>query len=356
MGSESKEELHSKLGHKGAILLSAVLFFVVFITAFTLGNYPVSVPQVVHIFWHRLCELLHTVISSVHVPEVTWKTAAETAVLGVRFPRVLAAGIIGAGLSAAGLCYQGLFRNPMVSPDVLGASAGAGFGAALGIFFSFSRPTIIILAFIMGLAAVGSVQLLGSRVKGNPVIGLVLGGIMIGSLFSSGTSFLKLVADPDDTLPAITYWLMGDLSSVWINELLFAAVPILAGCVVLALLRWRMNVLTLEEDEARAIGIDTRALRFLVILSSTLITAACVSISGMIGWVGLVIPHLVRMLVGCDYRTSLPCTLLLGGGFLILVDDLARTLSTGEVPLGILTSFVGAPFFLYLILREGNRL
>lgn len=336
--------------------ICSAIFAVIFLTAFLMGNYPVEPGQLVPILLSRPREILHRWLDFVPAPEVTWTKEAATAVIKVRLPRVLAAALIGGGLSAAGLCYQGLFRNPMVSPDVLGASAGAGFGAALGLFFSFSRPTIILMAFALGLTAVAAVQAVAGRVRGNPVLGLVLGGIMIGSLFSSGTSFLKLVADPENTLPAITYWLMGDLSSIWSRELIFAAVPILAGCAVLILMRWKMNVLTLDEDEARAIGVNTKRIRGAVIFAATLITAACVSVSGMIGWVGLVIPHLVRMAIGCDYRVSLPCSMLLGGGFLILVDDLARTLTVSEIPLGILTSFVGAPFFLYLILREGNKL
>ena len=342
-------------GKKGAVLFCAVFFVAAFLSAFLLGNYPVPLRQVLPILTNRLLERIQGCLPWIPTLEVTWDKIAETAVCGVRLPRVLAAALIGGGLSAAGLCYQGLFRNPMVSPDVLGASAGAGFGAALGLFFSMSHFTIIGMAFGMGLLAVFVVQLVGSRTRGNQTIGLVLGGIMVGSLFSSGTSFLKLVADPDNTLPAITYWLMGDLSSVRSSEVRFVAIPVLLGCLVMWLLRWKMNVLTLEEDEARSLGIDTKKTRTLVILSATLITAACVSVSGMIGWVGLVIPHFVRMMVGCDYRKTLPCSLLLGGGFLILVDDLARTLSTGEIPLGILTSFVGAPFFLYLIVKEGEK-
>lgn len=340
-----------------AIVLCAVFFLLAFLTAFLLGNYPVDSKDVLPILYNHGMEGVGKLFHWENLPLVTatWKDAAETAICRVRLPRILAAALIGGGLSAAGLCYQGLFRNPMVSPDVLGASAGAGFGAALGLFFAMSHTTIILMAFSMGLLAVLIVQCIGNRVRGNPTVGLVLGGIMVGSLFSSGVSFLKLVADPDNTLPAITYWLMGDLSSIRMGEVKFAGVTILAGVLVMLLLRWRLNVLTLEEDEARSIGIDTRLIRTLVILASTLITAACVSVSGMIGWVGLVIPHFVRMLFGCDYRVSLPCSLLMGGGFLILVDDLARTISTNEVPLGILTSFVGAPFFLYLILREGKR-
>lgn len=340
-----------------AVAVCAVFFLLAFLTAFLLGNYPVDGRDVLPILYNHAAEGLGKLFHWENPPLAAqiWKDAAETAVCKVRLPRILAAALIGGGLSAAGLCYQGLFRNPMVSPDVLGASAGAGFGAALGLFFAMSHWAIVLTAFGMGLLAVLLVQCIGSRVRGNSTVGLVLGGIMVGSLFSSGVSFLKLVADPDNTLPAITYWLMGDLSSVRMGEVKFAAVPIVLGVVVMLLLRWRLNVLTLAEDEARSIGMDTKLLRSLVILASTLITAACVSISGMIGWVGLVIPHFVRMLFGCDYRVSLPCSMLMGGGFLILVDDLARTISTNEVPLGILTSFVGAPFFLYLILREGRR-
>lgn len=340
-----------------ALVICLCFFLLAFLTAFLLGNYPVDGKDVLPILYNHIVEKIGGFFHWDNLPLVTatWKDAAETAICRVRLPRILAAALIGGGLSAAGLCYQGLFRNPMVSPDVLGASAGAGFGAALGLFFAMSHSSIVLMAFGMGLLAVIIVQCIGSRVRGNQTVGLVLGGIMVGSLFSSGVSFLKLVADPDNTLPAITYWLMGDLSSVRMGEVQFAAVPILLGVVVMMLLRWRLNVLTLEEDEARSIGVDTRLLRTLVILASTLITAACVSVSGMIGWVGLVIPHFVRMLFGCDYRVSLPCSLLMGGGFLILVDDLARTISTNEVPLGILTSFVGAPFFLYLILREGKH-
>ena len=187
------------------------------------------------------------------------------------------------------------------------------------------------------------------------MIGLVLGGIMISSLFSSGISFIKLVADPNDTLPEITYWLMGSLSAIRRQALLFAVIPIGIGCSILLLRRWRLNILTLGEEEARSIGVNTRILRYVVILCATLITAACVSISGMIGWVGLVIPHFARMMVGYDYRATLPVSLLLGASFMTLVDNLSRTLTTAEIPLGILTSFVGAPFFLYLLLKEGKR-
>ena len=215
--------------------------------------------------------------------------------------------------------------------------------------------TVYAFSFVCGLGAVLLVQLVASQVKSSPMIGLVLGGIMISSLFSSGISFIKLVADPNDTLPEITYWLMGSLSAIRMQDLLFAVIPIGIGCFILLLLRWRLNILTLGEEEARSIGVNTRILRYVVILCATLITAACVSISGMIGWVGLVIPHFGRMIFGQDYRKLLPASSLLGAVFLMVVDNLARTVTTSEIPLGILTSFVGAPVFLYLIVSGGTQ-
>ncbi len=322
----------------------AVLFAACFIGSFAVGQYPVSAGDILQILWSKAAG------GTAHI-----SAQAEIVVMNVRLPRVLAAALIGASLSAAGICYQGMFQNPMVSPDVLGASQGAGFGAALGILLGWSYSAVTAGSFAAGLLAVALVQLVARFVRQNPVLGLVLGGIMIGSLFSSGISFVKLVADPDNTLPAITYWLMGSLASIAMEDVKFAAVPILIGFVPILLLSWKMNILTLGEEEARAIGVNTGRIRLFITLGATLVTAASVSISGMIGWVGLVIPHFVRMMIGCDYRKALPASMLLGASFLMIVDNFARTLAASEVPLGILTSFVGAPFFLYLMIREGKH-
>lgn len=330
---------------KKVLLPFVLLLAFCFIFSFMLGKYPVYPEDLVKILLSRIVDL-----------PVTWTPQAEIVVLQVRLPRILAAALIGGALSAAGISYQGLFQNPMVSPDVLGASAGAGFGAALALFCSLGYFMVSLSSFLFGIAAVAVVCLVSRHALSNPVLGLVLAGIMVGSLFSSATSFIKLVADPTNVLPAITYWLMGSLTSIRPKDLLFVSIPIFCGLIPLLLLRWRMNVLTLGEDEARTIGINTSVLRTIVITCATLITAASVSVSGMIGWVGLVIPHFVRMMVGCDYRVSLPASILLGGSYLIMVDNLSRMLTTSEVPLGILTAFVGAPFFLYLIVREGKKL
>ena len=280
----------------------------------------------------------------------------EHVIFQVRLPRVLLAALIGAGLSCAGAAYQGIFQNPMVSPSVLGASAGAAFGAALGLFFSMNYGEITVLAFLFGIGAVLLVCLIGSRVRQNQTLGLVLAGMMVGSLFSSAVSFLKLVADTNNTLPAITYWLMGSLSGTRMRDLVFAAPLLIVGMAVVYLMRWKINVLTLGEEEAKCIGVDTKRVRWIVVGAATLITAAAVSVSGLIGWVGLVIPHLARMLVGNDYRKMVPASLLLGASYMMVVDNVSRLLLAKEIPIGILTAFIGAPFFLYLILKEGNSL
>ena len=315
----------------------------IFLLSFTLGKYPVS-----------LSELLRVFVGKLTGSARTWSEEAELVVLRIRLPRIVAGALIGAGLSSAGAAYQGLFRNPMVSPDVLGASAGAGFGAALSLYWGLSFVFVSINAFISGLAAVALAYLISRRARLNRLLSLVLAGIMISSLFSAGTSFIKLIADPNNVLPAITYWLMGSISSIRLVELAYAAIPILSGMIVLFLLRWKLNLLSMGEDEARSLGVNTNQLRLVVVAAATLITAGCVSVSGMIGWVGLVIPHFARLSVGSDYRTMLPITMLMGASFLMIVDNFARLVATLEIPIGILTAFVGAPFFLHLILTRGK--
>ena len=271
---------------------------------------------------------------------------------GVRLPRILLAILVGAALSVSGASYQCIFRNPMAAPDVLGASTGSAFGAALAIVQGLDGMGITLCAFLSGLLCMGLVMLCTRFSRGSPVLGLILSGIMISSLFQAGTSYIKLIADPHDTLPEITYWMMGSLSGAGVEDLAWLWIPLLLGFVPLFLLRWKINLLTMEEEQARALGISTRRLRGVVIVCATLLVAASVSVSGIIGWVGLVVPHMARKLVGSDCRVLLPASFLLGGGFLLLVDDLARTLYTTELPLGILTAVIGAPFFLYLLSRK----
>jgi iron complex transport system permease protein len=276
----------------------------------------------------------------------------DTVLFEVRLPRVFAAVLVGAALAAAGAAYQGLFRNPLVSPDILGVSTGAGLGAVLGIFLSLPIAGIQLSAFAVGLATVGLVYLIATLVANRePILVLVLSGVVVGSLAGAAISLLKILADPYDQLPAIVFWLLGSLSSIRKGDVWASAPFVLIGLVPLVLLRWRINVLSLGDEEAKALGVEAGRLRLVVISAATLITASVVAISGVIGWVGLVIPHLARMLVGPNFDRLLPAAMLMGGGYLLLVDTLARTMGRIEVPLGILTAIVGAPFFLWLLVR-----
>lgn len=340
---DKQQLLDKKRNQAGRFFILILVYVAVILLSFLLGRYPLYPNQLISI-------LLSTIFPVPH----TWTPEMATILFQVRLPRVVMACLIGSGLSCAGAAFQGVFRNPMVSPDVLGASQGAGFGASLSIFLSFGYFGISLCSFIFGMLSVTLVYLIGRHVKRNPTLGLVLAGIMIGSLFSASTSFIKLMADPNNVLPAITYWLMGSLASIRISDLMFAGPLILIGILPVFVLRWKLNVLTMGEEEAQALGIRTGRVRILLIVCSTLITAACVSVSGMVGWVGLVIPHFARLLVGCDYRRLLPAAVLMGGSFLLAVDDVARLISTSELPIGILTAFIGAPFFLYLILRKAD--
>ena len=315
-----------------------------FLLSFVVGRYGVPLGQVVRIL-----------LSGVLPLEQTWTDNMAIAVLNVRLPRILLACLVGCGLSAAGTGYQTVFQNPMAAPDILGASSGACFGAALAILTGQGAVMITVFAFLASLLSVALVYLVGNHTRGNRVVNLLLAGIMVGSLFSACTSYIKLVADPTNQLPQITYWLMGSLSGTRMGKVRFAAVCMAVGLVPLLLLRWRMNLLTLSPDEARAMGVHTDRLRLAVILSSTVLTAAAVSVSGMIGWVGLVIPHLSRRIVGSDCRRLMPMACLFGAAFLLLVDNMARCLTATEIPIGILTAFVGAPFFIYLMVRGGDR-
>ncbi|WP_439526815.1 FecCD family ABC transporter permease [Roseovarius mucosus] len=280
---------------------------------------------------------------------------AQIVVWNIRLPRVGAALLVGAALAAAGASYQALFRNPLVSPDILGVSAGAGLGAVAGIFLSLPVVMIQASAFVGGIVAVGLVTLVGSLVRGTDrTLTLVLLGVVVGALAGAATSLLKVMADPYDQLPAITFWLLGSLASITTRDIVPALPVVLIGLIPLALLRWRINVLSLGDEEARALGIEAGRTRLIVIASATLITASVTALAGVVGWVGLVIPHIARMLVGPGFGRLLPASAMIGAGYLLVVDTLARTIAAVEVPLGVLTAVIGAPFFVWLLAR-GRR-
>jgi iron complex transport system permease protein len=337
----------NKMKHtdKGAYIvmnLGILLLLAVFVS-FQLGRYPISAKEVFGIVFSKVLPI-----------EKYWADRPEFVFINIRLPRVLLACLVGCCLSTAGAAYQGVFQNPMAAPDILGASAGAAFGAALAILHHGSSTVITLSAFCFSLLTVAIVFFISKKAKGKAVIGLILAGIMVKSLFSAGTSFIKLVADPNDQLPAITFWLLGSLAGAKLSTVAFAVVPMGIGLIPLLLIRWRLNILTLGDDEAKTMGVNARLIRLIVIISATFVTAASVSVSGMIGWVGLVIPHLARKLVGNNYNSLMPASMLLGAIFLLVVDNFSRNLLTTEIPLGIITALVGAPFFICLMTRKGD--
>jgi len=329
---------HARTALPGLLIACAVLAAGLAI-AFLIGRYPVSLADVVEVLAAKLTGRASGV-----------DAGTASVILQVRGPRVMAAVLVGAALAVAGTAFQGLFRNPLVSPDILGASSGAALGAVLGIFFSLGILAIEGLAFAGGVAAVAAVYVVGSALRSrDPILVLVLTGVVIGALLGAGVGLIKYLADPYNQLPAMTFWLLGSLAATSASDLLPLFGPVALGTAVLIALRWRMNVMSLPEEEARALGVPTGMLRVVIVAAATLVTSASVATSGIIGWVGLVVPHLARALVGPDFARLLPTAAILGGGYLLLIDTLARTASSVEIPLGILTAVIGTPFFIWLL-------
>jgi len=320
-------------------LIALVILFAGLALAFTVGRYPIGLGDVLDVLLAKLTGRASGV-----------SPAVENVILQVRGPRVLAAVLVGAALAVAGTAFQGLFRNPLVSPDILGASSGAALGAVLGIFFSLGVFGIQVLAFVCGLGAVAAVYAIGSAVSArDPILVLVLTGVVVGALLGAGVGLVKYLADPYNQLPAMTFWLLGSLAATGVSDLIPLFGPVALGTLVLLALRWRMNVMSLTDEEARALGLPTGPLRVAIVTAATLVTSASVATAGIIGWVGLVVPHLARSLVGPDFARLTPTAAILGGGYLLLIDTLARTAATVEIPLGILTAVVGTPFFIWLL-------
>ena len=321
-----------------AYAIAAGALLALTLLAFAVGRFPLSLGEIFALAANKLFG------ADYHIAPT-----AESVLLQVRGPRILAALLVGAALAAAGTAYQGMFRNPLVSPDILGVSAGAALGAVLGIFLQQGALVIQLSAFAGGLGAVGAVYAVGASVRRHdPILSLILAGIVLGTLLGAFIALIKYLADPYNQLPAITYWLLGSLAAVSPADLALAVPFALAGLVPLFLLRWRMNLLSLADDEARALGVSVGRLRLAVVCAATLMTAAAVAISGIIGWVGLLIPHAARMLVGPEFSRLLPLSMALGAAFLLAVDTLARTIAPIEVAPGVLTALIGTPFFLWL--------
>ena len=328
----------------GYLLAASLGVLALFLFSFTIGPYPIPASTVVSVFLHRL-----------DLVEKTWSDAVELVVLDVRGPRIAAAILVGGALASAGATYQNLFRNPLVSPGVLGVSSGAGFGAALGILLGMPGFGVQGLAFVLGLVAVALTVWLGRSFDRRATLVLVVAGLVVSAFFQALISLIKIVADPLNQLPTITFWLLGGLHRMSAASLVTALIPIAIAGFVLHALRWKVNTLAAGEDEARTMGVDVPEVRLLLILAATMMTAACVAISGIVGWVGLLIPHIVRMLVGPSFAAVLPLSALIGGGFLLGIDNLARLPGTTEIPLGILTALIGAPFFALILARTRRQ-
>jgi iron complex transport system permease protein len=321
------------------LLLALAVLLAGFLLALTVGRYPVGFGELFDVVAAKLTG---------RVSEAP--AAAANVILQIRGPRVLAAALIGAALAIAGTAFQGLFRNPLVSPDLLGASSGAALGSVLGIYFSLGVLAIEAFAFGGGLLAVAAVYLIGSAIRvRDPVLVLVLTGVVIGALLGAGVGLVKYIADPYNQLPAMTFWLLGSLAAINLADLAPLFGPVAFGTLILVALRWRMNVMSLPDEEARALGVPTGPLRVAIVAAAPRVTSASVAAAGIIGWVGLVVPHIARTLVGPDFARLVPTAALLGAGFLLLIDTLARTMTTIEVPLGILTALIGTPFFIWLL-------
>lgn len=326
-------------------LIAIVGLIALTLLAFAIGRFAIAPNELIAILWARLSGSTHTLPATY-----------DTIIFEIRGPRIAAAVMIGAALAAAGTAYQSLFRNPLVSPDILGVSSGAALGATLAILLSLPIVAVQGFAFGGGMLAVALVYFIGNVVRGHdPILALILTGVVIGSMLGACLAIVKYVADPYNQLPAITFWLLGSLASIGSRDLWVALPLMLIGLVPIFLLRWRVNLLSLSDDEARALGVNVPMVRLTIVLCATLITATAVAISGIIGWIGLLIPHAARMLVGSGFGRVLTLSMLLGASFLLAVDTLARTMASIEIPPGILTALIGTPLFLWLLANTHSR-
>jgi iron complex transport system permease protein len=334
---------HAETRVAPALVGALVLLFALALATFAVGAYPITLSMLADLLWAKLRGLPYA------------NTAATTVIFAIRGPRILGAMLVGAALSSAGTAYQGLFRNPLVSPDILGVSSGAALGAVVGIFLALPVAGIEAAAFAGGLVAVLAVYGIAATIPGrDPILVLVLSGVVIGALMGSGVALFKFLADPENQLPAITFWLLGSLAAFNRTDLLAVAAPVAIALLPLILLRWQLDVMTLGDEEATALGVRVRLVRGSVVAAATLMTAAAVSVSGIVGWVGLVVPHIARLIVGPSFARLLPMAAIFGATYLLLVDTVARTLGTIELPLGVLTAVIGTPVFL-LLLSQGKR-
>ena len=327
-----------------AKLKTLVLFsspFIIFLVSLCIGRYSIPITTVVEILSSRIIQT-----------PVTWTDIMESVVINVRLPRLVIVSLVGASLAISGASFQGILKNPLVSSDILGVASGAGFGAALAILFFPGATSIQMFAFGFGMLAVASAYAINSFYRRSSTLILVLSGIIVSSFFSSLISLMKYTADPETKLPEIVFWLLGSFASVTMDDVIQYSPYMIAGIVVLLALRWRINVLSLDDMQAKSLGLNIKRYQGVIIFFCTLISAAAVCVSGIIGWVGLIVPHIARMIVGPNNSKVLPASVVIGMSYMMIIDDIARTLVANEIPMGVLTGIIGAPFFGYLLLRQ----
>ena len=327
------------LPYRPTLAVLAVLTAAAAILALTCGNFPVTVNDAMRALWSVATET-----------EIEDKTVYSI-IVNVRLPRILLALACGAGLAAAGAGFQALFANPLATPDTLGVATGAAFGAVLGILWGAPSPVVQLMALVSGLSAAALVFAVSRRRQRTSILMLILSGLVVAALFSALISLVKYAADPQDVLPSITFWMMGAFTGATYSSLAMGLPFLIAGMAVLTMLRWKLNALALSEDEAQSLGIPVGRLRCIVIVAATLVTASVVSMCGLIGWVGLLVPHCVRQLFGANNDKVVPASLVIGALFVLVADTAARSAGNMEIPVSILTALIGAPLFLVLLRR-----
>ncbi len=344
MDQDTKKQSKTKSNPFRLGLLLVSLLLCVAVCSLMLGRLRIHPLDVVKILASGLFPIEHS-----------WPPTLESVLFDVRLPRLFAGLLVGSGLSVSGAAFQGLFRNPLVSPHILGVSAGAGLGAALAILFFGNIYMVQVFSFIFGLLAVFMTYTLSRVYRSTPILMLVLSGIIVGALFAATTSLLKYIADPVNQMPSIVFWMLGSLNNSSNRDMAIVGPIMMMGIAILLLIRWRINLLAMGEEDARALGVNTTQIRAIIIICATVISACSVSIAGIIGWIGLVIPHIGRLLVGPDNKLLLPVVTLIGASYLVAVDTIARSAMESEIPIGILTAMVGAPIFAYLLRKNRSE-
>lgn len=330
-------------GKNYSIFFLTIFALILFIASFSLGKFHIPIIDLLNIFYKKIFGL-----------KQTWSETVNSVIFHIRMPRIIAAMLIGSVLAVSGTTFQSIFKNPLVAPDILGASAGAGFGAVLGIYFNLNLIYVQLIAFAFGMGAVAITYLIGKAVKRgmNMTLSLILAGVVISQLFQGLISLIQYLADPANMLQqAIVFWLMGGLSTLTMENIMVSFIPIIIGLTVIFLLRWRLNIISLGDEEAESLGLDSSSIRFILIFCTTLITSVAVAIGGIIGWVGIIIPNLTRIIFGANFKLLVPISILLGGSFLLIVDDVARTVFSVDVPIGIFTALLGGPIFAIVLLK-----